>query len=231
MKKVFFLVDSLLDWDLNHLVIKYLNDVAVFIGVEFPPSSDDYNLIIFWNYRRIVPSVGNKRNIILFHGSDLPVGRGWAPIYYAFCRKDKYYTISGILPADKVDSGEIIVKAKFKIKDFYTAEMVRTFDYEIEFMLIRDILIKYDGRELHGTPQYGKGSYYERRSPDDNEVPIDKPLKDLIPHLRGCEAKHPAFFFFNGIRYNIRIESDTKVDFPEDLTITFFDPKFTVEKS
>lgn len=231
MKKVFFLVNSILEWDLNNLVKKYFDNVAVSIGEVFPPSSDDYDLIIFWAYRRIVQNVGNKRNIILFHSSDLPKGRGWAPLYYAFSRKDKYYTISGILPADKVDSGEIIVKARFQIKDYYTAEMIRKWDYEIGLMLIRDILINFDQRELSGIPQDGEASYYERRQPKDNEIPLNKPLNDLIPHLRGCEERHPAFFYYNDVRYNIRIEPDMMVDFPDDLIITYFDPKIREEKS
>lgn len=229
MKKVFFLVNTLSEFVFGSLIEKYLLDVHVSVGESLPQHSEEYDLIVLWNYRKIIKGVQDKKNIIIFHSADLPEGRGWAPIYYSISNNKEFYVVSGILAGEGVDTGDIIVKARFRIRDNYTAEMIRQWDNEISISLIKDILKRFDGKELKGIKQEGKASTYSRRTPKDNEVRVDLPLSDIINHLRACEKQHPAFFYFNKIKYFIKIEPEYKAEFPDDLEIIFPDFRETEE--
>jgi methionyl-tRNA formyltransferase len=201
MKKILFLVNSLVEFNFNNLIKKYLKGVRVMADVVMPKYTDRYDLIILWGYRKIIPNISEKINIIIFHSSDLPKGRGWAPIYYSLSKKLRYYVISGILPAETADTGNIIVKAKFKIKDNYTAEIIREWDTEISIILIKKILKRFKRNELKGIKQKGKGSYHPRRKPQDNEISLHSRLAEVVDRLRACEKLHPAFFYYGKTKY------------------------------
>lgn len=223
MKKIFFLLNKLEEFDFQEYIKKYLGDVSVSKGESLPESSDNYDLIILWSYRKILKNISNKKNIILFHSTDLPSGKGWAPIYYSIYNNLEYFTISGIFAADEVDSGDIIIKARFKIKNNYTAEIIRECDREISILLIKKILERFDNKPLQGKKQEGISSTYVRRKPEDNQISTNDALKDIINHLRACEKNHPAFFVFNGTKYFINIIPAIKPKFPKDLEIEFYD--------
>jgi methionyl-tRNA formyltransferase len=222
MKKIFFLVNSLTEFTFGDLVKKYFAGIHISVGESPPLHTEEYDLVVLWSYRKIMPDVAGKRNIILFHSTDLPEGRGWAPIYYALSRGSEFFVVSGILAAEEVDKGDVIVKARFRIKDNYTAEVIRQWDNEISIMLTKDILMRFEGGEIRGIRQVGDGSYYPRRNPEDNEIPLDARLCDIIGHLRGCEKSHPAFFYYRQTKYLINVEPERKPEFPDDLEITFF---------
>jgi methionyl-tRNA formyltransferase len=222
--KVFFLVNNLDEFDFSDLLKKYLNGVDITVNDTLPTDTDEYNLIILWSYRKIIPNISQKKNILIFHSSDLPYGKGWAPIYYSIASGLQYYTISGILPADIVDCGDIVVKARFKIRDNYTADIIRKWDNEISIILIKKILEKFGGREITGKEQEGVGSYNSRRKVEDNKIDIDSKISDAFLHLRACEKRHPAYVFYNNTKYFITIEPEIKPNFPDDLEIIFPDP-------
>ena len=163
----------------------------VSIGTNLPAKNENFDLIILWNYKKIIKNI-SKKNIILFHSSELPDGKGWAPIYYAIKNRKKNYVISGIFADNKVDSGDIIVQAKFQIKDNHTAEFIRKLDSEISIMLIKKILIRFNKKQISGKKQIGKISYNLKRNIEDNKIDVNTKFSSNIDHLRACEQKHPA---------------------------------------
>ena len=223
MRKIFFVLNKITDFDFHKHIEKYLSEYEIAIGETVPQNPEEYALIVLWNYRKIIPINSNYKNYIIFHSSDLPNGKGWAPIYYALAKKQKYYTITGIFANEKVDSGDIIVKAKFEIRDNYTARYLRMWDEEIMILLTQKILQKYSDKKIYGTKQKGKESYYERRTRENNEICIDDKIIDIIPHLRACEENAPAFIIYNNVKYIISIEPNEKIEFPNDLEIIFAD--------
>ena len=171
-----------------------------------------------WSYRRILKNLENQNNVILFHSTDLPKGKGWAPIYYSIFNNETFFTISGITASNKVDSGKIIVKGKFKILPNHTAEYIRKWDEEISIILIKTILKKIKNTKISGIPQKGKITFYKKRLPEDNELSS----KNMINHLRACEKNHPAFFYNKNEKFFINIEPENIPKFPKDLKIKFY---------
>jgi len=220
MKKVFFLLNKLDEFNFQILLNKYLPNASISIGESLPSCTDDFDLIILWSYRKIIKHI--KNNMMVFHSSDLPNGKGWAPIYNSFAQELSYYTISGIILSDKIDSGDIVVKARFKVKNNYTATFIRQWDSEISILLISSILNKFTNKEIIGQKQENEGSFYSRRVANDNEIDTKQSFTDIIAHLRGCEHSHPAFFFHKDSKYYISIQPEIEPQLPSDIEI-FFD--------
>ena len=223
MRKVFILLNKLSEFDFREELSIYLKDCHVDIGTWLPFSPNDYDIIVAWCYKTIIKNIPNPNNIIIFHSSNLPEGKGWAPIYNAIVNEQQFYVISGILASQDVDSGDIVVKAKFKIKSEYMAKDIRLFDKKISLFLIHRILEKFKIGTINGVMQSGNGSYNKRRHLEDNEININSTFASLIPHFRACEDDAPPYFYYKDIRYNLAISPDIAIDssLPSDLKITF----------
>jgi methionyl-tRNA formyltransferase len=217
--RLFFVLNSLDDFDFGPLLDKYLPTRDVHVGCTPPASTGDYRLVVLWNNRKIVANLPERNNFILFHSSDLPAGKGWAPIYYVLAEGNSHYTISGILASPQVDSGDLIVKARFPILPNYTATDLRKFDAEISMMLLAKILEKFEGEDIVGIPQSGSPTYRKRRCPEDNVFDIERPFRELIPHFRACEPAHPAVFDWEGVRYRMEISCTVDAEFPPHIEI------------
>lgn len=221
MNRIFFVLNDYNDFTFNDLLSKHLSDCLIDLGTRLPVSASDYSLIILWNYKKIIKDLPVENNVILFHSSKLPLGKGWAPIYYTLAEGKKEFVISGILADPKVDSGDVVVRARFDIDASYTADDLRKFDNEISIIMISLILQRFSGRVLVGFKQIGQESVNKRRWPENSKFDINKKFVDLIPHLRACEKGSPAFFEYNNAFFNIRLESRTSVKFPDNIVYEF----------
>jgi len=224
LKKILFVVNSIEEFDFNHLLKKYLSNVNIFIGEDLPDDPKSFTFIVLWSYRKLVKIDKSHNNIILFHSSDLPEGKGWAPIYNTVVSEKEYFYITGILANEKVDSGDILVKARFRMKNNYTADYIREWDKEISILLLQKVLENFQGKKLKGLKQEGLSSYYPRRNPEQNEISISSTIGSIFNHLRACEHRHPAFFFINDTKFLVFIKPEEEPTFPVDLEITFYDP-------
>jgi len=223
MKKIFFVLNSLMEFDFGHSLEKYLikSEYQVSVGEGLPHDTGSYDLIILWNYKKILKDITGANNIIVFHSTNLPEGKGWAPIFYSLAQNKEYFYITGILATDEVDAGDIIVQAKYSIKNNYTAKYLRMWDTEICILLIKRILEKFPSGKVTGKKQVGESSFNVRRTASDNELDINQPLINQINLLRGCEDNFPAYFIYNNAKYKVYIKPEEEPGFPQDLEIIF----------
>ncbi len=225
MKKfqICILFNNLEEYHFENLIKNYLpqKKFDVKITDSYPKDSSRYDLIIPWNYRKILKIENNINNTIIFHSSDLPEGRGWAPIYYSFKDEQPNYTISCIFAHRKVDQGNIILKASFPILPQYTATFIRKVDNELSFLLIKKILEKWPNGNISSINQKGKKSYRLKRTVNDNQIDTNETLKKIIPHLRGVEKNYPAFFIHDGVKFNIEIYPENEPEFPNKIKIEY----------
>ena len=221
--RILILVNQLEEFDFEKELNYYLppDRFDVSIAGSFPGDAAKFDLIFPFNYRKIIKGASLAGNIIVMHASELPEGRGWAPIYYTFSKNKNEYVVSGIFAAEDFDSGDIIIRARIKIAPGYTAHFIRAIDKEIFLLLIAKIFEQWPKGNPVGIKQMGFPSYYPRRHPKDNEIDINKPLINLIPHLRGTEPQHPAFFFYEGEKYLIGITPESVPKKPCQVTIEY----------
>ena len=222
-KKICFLLNNIKEYSFKNLVDLYLPNKKFDINLStvFPKNFKSYDLIIPWCYKKIIKGEKKLTNTIIIHSSNLPEGRGWAPIYYSLRDQNSDYTISSIFATKDVDKGNLIVKASFPILPEYTADYLRKVDTEISILLIRKILDKWHNAKIISKKQIGDGSYRPRRFPKDNEVKINYSLKKILSHLRAVEKNNPAFFYFKNIKYIIEVHPENKPDFPKKIKIEY----------
>lgn len=221
--RICILLNKLEEYDFDDLIKRYLplEKFDVKIVDIFPDNSSYYDLIIPWNYRKVLKNVNNCKNIIIFHSSDLPEGKGWAPLYYSFREELANYTISCIFAHEKVDEGNIILKASFPILPEYTATFLRKVDSELSCLLIKRILDKWPKGNISSVAQKADGNFRTRRFPHDNKINTNHSIKQLLPHLRGVEKYSPAFFVHEGIEFVIEVYPKHQPDFPKKIKICY----------
>lgn len=222
-RRVCILLNSLDEFDFEEVLHRYLpaDKFEVTITDTFPDDHFKYRLIVPWSYRKIIKQAEQAGNVVVMHSSALPEGRGWAPIYNAFSEQKAEYVISGIFAANEVDTGDVIVRARFPIAAGYTAPFIRTIDEELSLLLIAGILKEWPEGNPVGVKQSGAGSYRARRYSSDSEIDISKSLVKLLPHLRGVEPESPAFFFYDDVKYLIEIRPESSPDKPRQVTIEY----------
>lgn len=219
------LLNRLGDFDFAGDVERYLPSerFAVTITDMFPEQPDKYDLIVPWSYRRHLPQAEQAGNVVVFHSSDLPQGKGWAPLYHLFANNASQYTLCGIRAANEIDSGDIVIRARFDLAPDYTAPFLRQLDQELMLLLAGRLAERFRGRALYGKPQTGEASYKRKRSPADSQVDLSQPLSALLPHLRGLEPDFPAFFYHEGRKYLLEIRPANAPRRPAHIRIEYFD--------
>jgi methionyl-tRNA formyltransferase len=221
--RICILLNSIEDFSFQQQLDRYLpaERFDVTIAERFPDDPLTYQLIIPWSYRKIIKQAEQAGNVVVMHSSNLPEGRGWAPIYYAFNEQKTEYVISGIFAANEVDTGNVIVRARFPISPGYTAPFIRVVDEELSLLLIAKIFEQWPEGNPVGAKQSGMGTFRARRSPKDNEIDIKNQFEKLIPHLRGVEFKSPAFFIYNDVKYFIEIRPESAPQKPTQVEIEY----------
>lgn len=222
-KKICILLNNINEYDFEDLLKIYLTKEKFDISVtdKFPRDLQSFDLIIPWSYRKIIRDFNQFNNIVIIHSSELPQGRGWAPIYYSIKEGQSDYVMSCIIATDEVDKGDIIVKASFPILPEYTATFLRKVDREISLLLIKKILDKWPNGKIITSKQQGAGSYRPKRYPNDNEIKTSNILESLLPHLRAVENNNPAFFYYKDIKYLISISPQNEPEFPNKIKIEY----------
>lgn len=221
MSCLLFVLNDLSEFDFAHLLDKHLSSWRTEVATEMPADCSAYKLIVLWSYRKIIKNIPEPNNVVVFHSSDLPERKGWAPIYYTIAEDSPYYVISGILAAPQVDAGDIVLKARFSMLPNYTATALRCFDHEASIIGARKILERFRDRPIVGVPQRGPSTYRQRRSPEDNRIDVNRRFGELVPHLRACEPLAPAFFEYRGSKYTITIAPKDPPRFPADIEFIF----------
>ena len=220
--RVNIIVNSFSEKTPTELADKYLNDCDISFSTYMPLNPAEYQIIILWNLRKIIKDLPDTSNIVVFHSSDLPKGRGWAPIYYAIANTEPKHVITAILASEEVDSGNIICKASFPILNSYCADDLRKIDEAVCFLMANRIINRFKGKKITGKPQSGIPTYNKRRHPSDSKVDINQPLTNLLPHIKACSSQNPAYFEISENRFEIIVKSAaTYPIIPPDLEINF----------
>lgn len=146
----------------------------------------------------------NQYNLVV-HESDLPKGRGFAPVAWQVLEGKNDITMCLIEAAEEVDAGNIFLKKKMSLKGTELNNEIRDYQGKMSIELCLDFL-DLEGA-IDGEKQKGTATYYKRRRPDDSELDINKTIAQQFNLLRIADNEaYPAFFIINGIKYILHIE-------------------------
>ena len=156
---------------------------------------------------------------VVFHSSDLPNMRGWAPIYNTMVQNRPL--VQSLLWVDKeVDAGNLIAKAHYPLEGNELEAEVRAIDDLLTETLFRSAIPKLLEGNIVGKPQpNGEETWCPRRKPDDSIISVDSTVAEIFDHIRALPENAPAFFEHKGRKYTLTLAADTPVSIEQTKVI------------
>ncbi|WNK01365.1 formyltransferase family protein [Thalassospiraceae bacterium LMO-JJ14] len=171
---------------------------------------EDDDLVFCLAYARLIPEEFLNRpryGVFVTHSTDLPQGRGWAPLQWSVLKGLDHITITAFKAEPGCDSGPWCFKERFPISQTDTIKTLYTRDTEVTAGLLAKIAAACRDNTLVLYPQEGEASHWRRRTPEDSELDSRRPLIELWDHIRVCDNDHyPAFFRIDGSNIILRYE-------------------------
>ena len=144
------------------------------------------------------------KQTLVIHESDLPKGRGWSPLVWQIINGSNTIPVTLLDAADRVDSGDIWKKEFVKLEGHEVADEINAKVFPIKLKLM-DFAIK-NMDSIKKIPQEGEPSYFPRRKPEDNELDVNKTIKEQFDLMRTADnERYPCFFNFKGHSYKITL--------------------------
>ena len=160
-------------------------------------------IIFFIHWSKLIPSSIYKKYLcIQFHTSDLPKFRGGSPIQNQIINNIKNTKITAFKINSIIDSGEICLKKNIELSG--SAQKIYIDIEKKVIQMIHQIIKK---KKLKFTKQYGKGSYYKRRRPEDSKMNLDKISKsDLTAKYSNVQILNCEELRLSGFQSDVGIE-------------------------
>lgn len=164
------------------------------------------SIVFLLGNTRIVGNNFLRKNLVtlVIHESNLPKGKGFAPVQWQILNNAKKIPIVLFKASEKVDSGNIIFRDKFFVKKTDLNEDIRKSQANSTFKLIKKYLMKYPS--IVEKKQYGKSTYFKKRTKKDSKLNLKKSLLSQLNLLRIVDnKKYPAYFNYLGKKFTIKI--------------------------
>lgn len=193
--------------------IKKKKKVKVYTSYNFKNINKAYDLVFTFNYDLLIPKKYfkiPKIGIFVLHSSDLPIGRGWAPIYNSIANKDKKFTVSLIKISEKPDSGNIILKINFLKPLIITNKNLREIDEDMVIKIVNRFinlcLLGIITKNSNGMKQNNlQAKYNRKRSKVENIVNKDLKLSQAIYKILATNKDYPAYTIIGGNKIYLKV--------------------------
>lgn len=151
----------------------------------------------------------NKRNLAV-HESDLPSGRGFAPLSWQIIEGSNQIPIVLLELTEGVDEGPIIYKELMRFDGYELIDEIRACQGAASIRLCLRYLAS--TTPPVGAKQVGEPSYFYRRTPKDSEINPNRSIAEQFNLLRTVDNDlYPAFFDIDGHRYTIFIKKKENI--------------------
>ena len=148
----------------------------------------------------------NRFNLVV-HGSDLPKGKGWSPIFWQILEGKNKIPIVLFEATEEIDAGRIYLKDFIELEGHELHDEIREKQAHKTIEMCLKFLRKYP--DLVPKEQEGEESFYPRRTPADSELDVDRTIREQFNLLRIVDNEnYPAFFVLNGHKYILKIYKD-----------------------
>jgi len=167
---------------------------------------ENYEIVFILNYTKILKPNFLKKNALnlIIHASDLPKGKGFAPLQWQILEKKNKISICLFEAVQKFDSGRIFAKDHLILKGTELYDEIRYHEAKVIIRMIKIFLKKYPN--VISKKQTGKSTFYKKRNPNDSELNINIPIKKLFNQMRiANNEKWPSFFYFKNKKFIIKI--------------------------
>jgi len=144
---------------------------------------------------------------IVFHMTDLPLGRGGSPLQNLILKGINKTKISALKVIKKLDAGPIYMKRNLSLEG--SAEEIYKRASRIIFNDMIPSIIKNEPKPVQ---QVGKVTIFERRKPEQSKIPEDISFEKIYDFIRMLDAEgYPrAYIEYENIRFEFLDAIDRK---------------------
>lgn len=186
--------------------------------IEHFTSSSDRKIFVPFYSKKIPKEIYEKYEVIIFHMTDVPYGRGGSPLQNLIKRGHSLTKIAALQCTDNLDAGDVYLKEMLSLDG--TAEEI----YKRAGLIIEDMMWRIAKMNIVPKPQIGTVTKFKRRKPAQSEIVTECGLTELYDHIRMLDAPdYPkAFVEYNNYRLEFtgaRLENGkltANVEFVED---------------
>lgn len=169
---------------------------------------DSFEIVFILSYHRIIKNEylkKHKHNIVI-HESDLPKGKGWAPMFWQIVEGKNEIPFTMFEASEGVDNGDIYMQEILILSGYELNEELREKQANLILRMCLEFLNNYDKYKIP-KKQIGEDSFYEKRTSKDSRLDITKSIKEQFNLLRIVNnEEYPAFFEIDGHKYKLTIE-------------------------
>ena len=161
-------------------------------------SSLDPRYVFFPHWSYIIPAeIYERYECVVFHMTDLPLGRGGSPLQNLIGRGIYETKLSALRCVAEVDSGPVYLKRPLSLHG--NAEEI----YLRAGRLTEEIILEIVNTNPHPQPQTGEVRTFSRRKPSESRIDRPQSLVKLFDHIRMLDAEgYPhAFVELDRFRY------------------------------
>ena len=207
-----FLLDNSNNWIESHLKKsnKFLNNKK--FSFEISHNHSDINgqdIVFILGYTKILDSefLGRNKLNLVVHESDLPQGKGFAPVQWQLLEGKNSIPICLIEASENVDAGDILFSSTIEFNGLELYDEIRLGQANATFTLIESFLIDYPN--FKRKKQEGNESFYKKRGKKDGQIDINKSIIEQFNLLRiGNNEGWPSHFQIDGQAYILKIYKD-----------------------
>lgn len=170
----------------------------------------NYDINIIFSYFRIIPKkyLSKSKINLVPHESNLPKGKGMSPLTWQILQGKRKVFFSLIEANSKIDNGMIYYKKQKIIPKNALFNEIKKIQFDENLKLILKFIkfYKIKKKAPKSKPQFGKSTFYKKRTPKDSEIKITDTILSQFNLLRIVDNKnYPAFFKIYGNKYFLRI--------------------------
>jgi methionyl-tRNA formyltransferase len=162
------------------------------------------------SYSKILPAKvrANFKHTLVVHESNLPDGRGWAPMTWQILNGSNHIAVTLLEAVDAVDAGPIYLQEWIELNGTELNYEWRKLQAEATKRLCTEWIDTYPAVLNLARQQVGVESFYARRRPKDSKLDVEKSLTSQFNLLRVVDNNYyPAFFEIYGKRFEIRVNT------------------------
>jgi len=195
----------------NQWFESYAEELSLDLGASLFRShediKDELDVLFLLSYHKLVPkSILNKnRYNLVVHESDLPKGKGWAPLFWQVLEGQDVIKFSLFEATSEVDAGKIYLQDQLRLTGFELNGELRDKQGKLTCKMCKSFISKINLSPT-GIAQEGDESFYRKRTPEDSQLDINKTIAEQFNLLRIVDNdSYPAFFEIDGHRYFLKI--------------------------
>lgn len=167
-----------------------------------------YDVIFILSYHKIIQKkflTKNKHNIVV-HASDLPNGKGWAPLFWQVIENKNIIPFTMFEASNGVDDGDIYMQKDLTLTGYELNRELRDKQAKHTITMCLEFLNDYENYKKP-QKQSGRESFYKKRTKKDSELNINKTINEQFNLLRIVDNEsYPAFFYKDNKKYILKIE-------------------------